>query len=59
MPANNVKYQYARDTAASTLLSGIHDRERRSERDIEKIDLQRARRYGMREKQSKRRDKYT
>ena len=59
MPANSVKYQYARDTAASTLLSGIHDRERRSERDIEKIDLQRARRYGMREKQSKRRDKYT
>ena len=43
--------QYApeRDTALSTLLSGTHGRDRREERGIEKIDLQRARRYGMKE----------
>ena len=46
MPAN---YKYARETAASTLISGVHDRQRREERGIEKIDLQRARRYGMKE----------
>ena len=49
MPAN---YKYARETAASSLLSGVHDRQRREERGIEKIDLQRARRYGMKEQQS-------
>lgn len=50
---------YARETAASTLLSGVHDRERRQERDIEKIDLQRARRYGMREIVRNGREKYS
>ena len=33
----------------STLLSGVHGRQRRQERNIEKIDLKRARRYGMME----------
>ena len=56
MPAN---YKYARETAASTLLSGVHDRQRREERGIEKIDLQRARRYGMKEYQDNGRIKYT
>ena len=65
MPANTnsnsrYQYQYARETAASSLLSGVHDRERRDERDIEKIDLQRARRYGMKEDGGKKgREKYT
>ncbi len=60
MPANsNRAYKYARETAASTLLSGVHDRERREERDVNKIDLQRARRYGMKEKSIKGREKYT
>ena len=56
MPPN---YKYARETAASTLLSGVHDRQRREERGIEKIDLQRARRYGMKEYQDNGRIKYT
>ena len=43
----------------STLLSGVHGRERRSERRIEKVDLQRARRYGMEEPAKKGRLKYT
>mmetsp|Transcript_14747 Transcript_14747/g.22175 ORF Transcript_14747/g.22175 Transcript_14747/m.22175 type:complete len:790 (+) Transcript_14747:89-2458(+) len=58
MPANRT-HQYARETAASTLLSGVHDRERREERDIDKVDLQRARRYGMKEDGKKGREKYT
>lgn len=33
-------------TADSTLLSGIHGRQRRQERNIQKVELQRARRYG-------------
>ena len=36
-------------TAASSLLSGSHGRQRRQERNILKLDLQRARRYGMQE----------
>ncbi len=56
---NNRTYKYARETAASTLLSGVHDRERREERDIDKVELQRARRYGMKEKSIKGREKYT
>ena len=52
-------YKYARETAASSLLSGVHDRQRREERGIEKIDLQRARRYGMKEYQDNGRIKYT
>jgi len=56
MPSN---YKYARATAASSLLSGVHDRQRREERGIEKIDLQRARRYGMKEVQANGRIKYT
>ena len=58
MPANRT-HQYARETAASTLLSGVHDRERREERGIEKIDLQRALRYGTKEDGKKGREKYT
>jgi len=46
-------------TADSVLLSGIHGRQRRQERDIQKIDLQRARRYGMREPARNGRFKYT
>ena len=56
MPAN---YMYARETVNSTLLSGVHDRQRREERGIEKIDLQRARRYGMKEEARNGRIKYT
>mmetsp|Transcript_806 Transcript_806/g.1651 ORF Transcript_806/g.1651 Transcript_806/m.1651 type:complete len:716 (-) Transcript_806:901-3048(-) len=56
MPAN---YKYARETATSTLLSAVHDRQRREERGIEKIDLQRARRYGMKEDAKNGRVKYT
>jgi Mg-chelatase subunit ChlD len=55
MPTN----KYARETAASTLLSGVHDRERRNERGIQKVDLQRARRYGMAEKARNGMMKYT
>lgn len=56
MPAN---YRFARDTVDSTLLSGVHGRERRVERGIQKIDLQRARRYGMKEDARNGRIKYT
>lgn len=38
------------DTVLTTLLSALHGRERREERGIDKIDLQRARKYGMRER---------
>ena len=48
-----------RATALSTLLSGTHGRDRREERGIEKIDLQRARRYGMKESAHNGRHKYT
>lgn len=41
-------------TADSALESTLHDRERREERGIEKVTLQEARRYGMKEKQRKR-----
>ena len=51
--------QYSRDTVDSTLLSGVHGRQRRQERHIEKIDLQRARRYGMKEEARYGREKYT
>ena len=46
-------------TVDSTLISGLHGRQRRVERNIEKIDLQRARRYGMKEKGKNGRLKYT
>jgi len=46
-------------TAASVLHSATHGRERRLERNIEKIDLQRARRYGMKEAARHGRVKYT
>ena len=46
-------------TDFSTLLSAAHGRQRRLERNIQKIDLQRARRYGMKEKTRKGREKYT
>ena len=46
-------------TVDSELISTLHDRERRVERQIEKITLQEARRYGMAEKSSKGRIKYT
>ena len=45
--------------AQSQLLSTIHDRERRNERGIDKIDLQNARRYGMEERGYGGRLKYT
>jgi Mg-chelatase subunit ChlD len=38
------------ETVLSSLLSAVHGKERREERGIEKIDLQRARKYGMRER---------
>ena len=47
------------DTEFSSLLSGTHGRERRLERNIEKIDLQRAKRYGMKEAGRFGRMKYT
>ena len=46
-------------TALSVLQSGTHGRERRLERQIHKVDLQRARRYGMEEKQRNGRIRYT
>lgn len=46
-------------TIDSMLESTLHDRQRRVERQIDKITLQEARRYGMSEKQSKGRIKYT
>lgn len=46
-------------TAASILHSATHGRQRRQERNIEKIDLQRARRYGMKESGRRGRIKYT
>ena len=46
-------------TDFSSLLSGIHGRERRKERNIEKIDLQRAKKYGMQESTIKGRLKFT
>eukprot|EP00956_Cyclotella_meneghiniana_P014297 scaffold21342_cov66-Cyclotella_meneghiniana.AAC.13 len=46
-------------TELSELNSTLHGRARRSERGIEKIDLQRARRYGMAETQTNGRIKYT
>jgi hypothetical protein len=48
-----------RATALSTLHSGTHGRARREERGIQKIDLQRARRYGMKEAAHNGRHKYT
>jgi Mg-chelatase subunit ChlD len=50
---------HVRPTAMSSLVSGIHGRQRRHERNIEKIDLQRARRYGMAEYQANGRIRYT
>lgn len=55
----SANYRYARETVDSTLLSAVHDRQRRVERGIEKIDLQRARRYGMQEYAKKGMLKYT
>ena len=37
------------ETKFSTLVSATHGRQRREERGIDKVDLQRARKYGMRE----------
>ena len=48
-----------RVTALSSLLSSTHGRDRREERNIEKIDLQRARRYGMKEAGHNGRHKFT
>ena len=45
-------------TADSELLSTLHDRQRRVERQVEKITLQEARRYGMAEKQKGGRIRY-
>ena len=46
-------------TEDSTLISAAHGRQRRVQRKIEKIDLQSARRYGMKENARKGRIKYT
>ena len=46
-------------TEDSTLVSGTHGRDRRNSRGILKIDLQRARRYGMKEDGHSGREKYT
>ncbi|GAX27845.1 hypothetical protein FisN_13Hh048 [Fistulifera solaris] len=46
-------------TAASSLLSGSHGRHRRQQRNIKKLDLQRARRYGMKENARFNRIKFT
>eukprot|EP00978_Attheya_sp_CCMP212_P014434 scaffold36766_cov45-Attheya_sp.AAC.1 len=46
-------------TENSHLVSGTHGRDRRQQRSIEKVDLQRARRYGMAETQANGRIKYT
>ena len=46
-------------TELSSLVSGVHGRQRRQERSIQKIDLQRARRYGMKECQPNGRIRYT
>ena len=46
-------------TELSELLSNAHGRQRREERDIQKIDLQRARRYGIVEPARRGRLKYT
>lgn len=46
-------------TVFTALQSATHGRERRIERQIEKIDLQRARKYGMAEQQRNGRTKYT
>jgi len=43
----------------TSIISGDHGRERRLERNIEKIDLKRAKRYGMAEPSRHRRIKYT
>ena len=48
-----------RPTEMSSLVSGIHGRQRRQERNIQKIDLQRARRYGIKEIQANGRIRYT
>ena len=50
---------YDRATVDSTLLSGVHGRQRRAERHIDKMDLLRARRYGMKEDARNGRIKYT
>jgi hypothetical protein len=47
------------ETQYTPLESGVHGRERREERNIEKIDLQRAKRYGMKEPARFGRTKYT
>ena len=47
------------DTVLTTLMSAVHGRERREERGIDKTDLQRARKYGMRERARQGRYKYT
>jgi hypothetical protein len=47
------------ETEFTTLVSGTHGRERRLERNVEKIDLQRARRYGIAEPSRRGRIKYT
>ena len=57
MTHTNIMSQPA--TALSVLHSVTHGRQRREERHIEKIDLQRARRYGMREEARNGRVKYT
>ena len=51
------RHEYA--TELSSLASGVHGRQRRHERNIEKIDLQRARRYGMKEAGKNGRIKFT
>lgn len=58
-PSSHGLGDYIRPTEMSTLLSGTHGRQRRQERNIEKIDLKRARRYGMMEVQENGRYRYT
>jgi len=51
--------KYKLNTELSSLISTEHGRERRLERHIDKNDLQRAKKYGMKEKAIKGREKYT
>ena len=43
----------------STILSATHGRQRRSERDIDKVDLKMAKKYGMKQQARHGRVKYT
>ena len=59
-PNKQQRQKYVNDeTVFSELNSATHGRERRAERNIQKIDLQRAKKYGICEHQSNGRDRYT